>query len=50
METYQTLPPVRTKTGRISKALKGRPVHQCFQCGKVAELVPLCAASGLTYR
>jgi hypothetical protein len=38
METYQALAPTRTKTGRISKALKGRKVHRCHQCGKVAEI------------
>jgi hypothetical protein len=27
--------PMRTKTGRISKALKGLKVHECCQCGKV---------------
>jgi hypothetical protein len=26
---------LRTKTGRISKALKGLKVHECSQCGKV---------------
>jgi hypothetical protein len=25
----------KTKTGRISKALKGRKVHECPHCGKV---------------
>jgi hypothetical protein len=41
METYQVLAPGRTKTGRISKALKGCKVHTCRQCGKVAESVQL---------
>jgi hypothetical protein len=37
MEAYQTLPQVRTKTGRVSRALKGRKVHKCIPCDKVAE-------------
>ena len=30
-----------TKTGRISKARKGRPVHKCNLCDKVSLLIPM---------
>jgi len=39
MATNQSGRPVFTRTGRVSKALKGLKVHECDQCGKVCALI-----------